>query len=114
MKDAVRPFVDSVGLRDQEHGHRALPVQILVERREGAGPNEGEGLALTVREIEARVLGRAWWVAEERRAEFAVQHELPERLLHGLPTHHRPPLLPASSCPAHSASVSLQPPPSVL
>src|SRR2546426_1124463 len=84
MKDAGWPFADSVGLRDQEHGHRALPVQILVERREGAGPNEGEGLALTVREIEARVLGRAWWVAEERRAEFAVQHELPERLLHGL------------------------------
>src|SRR2546422_7923317 len=42
------PFVDSVGLRDQEHGDRALPVQILVERREGAGPNERESLALTV------------------------------------------------------------------
>src|SRR2546422_10542403 len=91
------PFVDSVGLRDQEHGDRALPVQILVERREGAGPNERESLALTVREIEARMMGRAWWVVEERRAKFAVQHELPERLFHGLPAHHRPPRVPASS-----------------
>ena len=58
MNDAGWLFVDSVGLRDQEHGHRALPVQILLERREGAGSNEREGLALTVREIEARVMGR--------------------------------------------------------
>src|SRR5438445_13261155 len=100
MNDAVWPLVDSVGLRDQEHGHRALPVQILVERREGAGPNECEGLALTVREIEARVLGRAWWAAEGRRAEFAVQHELPGRPLHGPPTQHRPPRTAASSRPA--------------
>src|SRR2546428_12941110 len=95
MKDAVRPFVDSVGLRDQEHGHRALPVQILFERREGAGPNEREGLALTVREIEARVMGRKWWVAEKRRAKLAVQHELPKRLLHGRPPTNHPPRCPA-------------------
>src|SRR5213594_2821748 len=102
MNDAGWPLVDSVGLRDQEHGHRALPVQILVERREGAGPNEREALALTVREIEARVMGRAWWVAEERRAEFAVQPELPALLHHGRRAHHRPPRVP-SPRPAHSA-----------
>src|SRR5262249_26515696 len=91
-----------------------LVIEISLERGQCAGWNAPERAPFAMGELQTSREARRGGIAKEGIAKPSVHDQLPERLFHGLPTHRAPHRVGASGRPVQSASVRLQPPPSVL